>query len=132
MDRLLYYILGEVYKEKEEEERMENKIEPLSICILEEERQYIERTVTGRINDARFFIMLGVPRKTLLEKGFSQELLAMAYSHYSEERVEQALIRRITKLIKDNKGSKEDILRKGYSEEEYEKAKQKVEAEANE
>ena len=111
---------------------MENKIEPLSICIPEEERQYVERTVTGRINDARFFIMLGVPRKTLLEKGFSQELLEMAYSHYSEERVEQALLRRITKLIKDNKGSKEDILRKGYSEEEYEKAKQKVEAEANE
>ena len=106
---------------------METNREPLFICIPEEDRQYVERTFSGRINDIRLFIMLGVPRKKLAEKGYSQDMLTIAYSYYSEEQVENAIIRRISKLIKENNMSKEDILKKGYSEEEYEKAKDKME-----
>ena len=126
MNRSLYYI-EEVCKEKEEDEMMETNREPLFICIPEEERQYVERTFSGRINDIRLFIMLGVPRKKLAEKGYSQDMLTIAYSYYSEEQVENAIIRRISKLIKEKNKSKEDILKKGYSEEEYEKANDKME-----
>lgn len=89
------------------------------------------RTFRGQVNEFRLFIMMGVPRKKLLEKGFSPYLLTAAYSHYSDEDVENAMIRRITKLIKENR-TKEDILKKGYSEEIYEKAFQKLEEENGE
>lgn len=85
------------------------------------------RTFKGRVNEVRLFIMLGVPRKKLVEKGFAPHLLTAAYAKYSDEEVEKAMIRRICKLIKESNKSKEEILRKGYSEADYEKAKQTME-----
>ena len=82
-------------------------------------------TFIGRVNELRFFIMLGIPRKRLEEINLWPYLLTVAYSKYSDERIENAIIRRVSKLIKENR-TKEDILRKGYTETDYEKAKESL------
>lgn len=96
---------------------------------IEQDDLCLDEMFTQCVNELRLFIMLGVPRKKLAEKGYSSHILDAAYSKFNDEVVEHAIIRRVSKLIKEKQESKEKILKKGYSEEDYEKAMRFIETE---
>jgi len=90
------------------------------------EEQCADRTFQGRINEMRALIMCGATKKMLEEGGYPPYMLTVAYSKYSEKQIHEMMVTYIIKRIKENV-TKEEIINKGYSEEDYDTAKQLIE-----
>ena len=95
------------------------------------EEQCADRTFKARINEMIMLITCGATRKMLEEGGYPPYMLTVAYSKISEQQLHEAMVTHIVKRIKENV-SKEELLNRGYSEEDYDTAKQLIETENGE